>query len=89
MLSSDEAEKVFDAIDVNELSESEAEALVAAVQDAPESVRTAFEKEVNIFGGAVDSYVPIGSTIPVSERRTLIAVVAVSFAAPIVARRKW
>lgn len=84
-----EATEVFAALNVDELSDTEAEALVAAVQEAPAEVRESFEEEVNIFSGAVDTYVPLGSTIPVSQRRALIVVTVTMFAATIVTRQKW
>jgi len=75
-LSSEEATAVFEAIEVDNLSTEEAQAIVEAVQDAPAEVREAFEEEINIFSPGFDNYVPLGSNIPVSTRRTLIAVAA-------------
>ena len=75
-LSSEEATAVFEAIEVDNLSVEEAQAIVEAVQDAPAEVREAFEEEINIFSPGFDNYVPLGSNIPVSTRRTLIAVAA-------------
>lgn len=88
-LTADEAKEVFATLDVAELSEEQAEALVAAVQEAPVEVRESFEAEVNIFGGAVDTYVPLGSAIPVSQRRALIVVSVTLLGAAIVTSRKW
>jgi len=88
-LTPDEATEVFEALDVEELSDQQLDALVVAVQEAPQEVREAFEEEINIFGGAVDTYVPIGSAIPVSQRRALIVVTVTMFAASIVTTRKW
>jgi len=88
-LTAEEASEVFATLDVTELSEEQAEALVAAVQEAPAEVRESFEAEVNIFGGAVDTYVPLGSTIPVSQRRALIVVSVTLLGAAIVTARKW
>lgn len=50
--------------------------VVQVVQEAPPEVRNVFEEEVNIFGGAVDDYVPTGSNITVEERRVVVAAVA-------------
>jgi hypothetical protein len=75
-LSSEQAVAVFDAIVVSELSTQEIQAIVEAVQDAPAEVRQAFEQEINIFAEGFDEYVPLGSTVPVGTRRTLIAVAA-------------
>lgn len=72
-VSSDEAEAVFEALAVDELSDTQIDALVAAVQEAPTEVREAFEDKIDVFGEGFDNYVPLGSTIPVSARRTLIA----------------
>ena len=63
-------------MDVAELSDAQTEALIAAVQDAPTEIREEFEDTIDIFGEGLDTYVPTGSTIPVGERRTLIAVTA-------------
>jgi anthranilate phosphoribosyltransferase len=75
-VSSDQAEAVFEALSVSELTNTEVAALVEAVQEAPTEVRAAFEKEIDIFGEGLDDYVPLGSSIPVGTRRTLIAVTA-------------
>jgi len=69
-----QAEAIFETIIVEDLTAADGEAIVAAVQDAPTKVRKAFESAINVFTGLFDSYVMIGSTIPVDERRTLVAV---------------
>jgi hypothetical protein len=68
-----QAEQLFNEIAPTELSPDEAEAVVEAVQEAPNSVRKAFESVLNIFQGFADNYVPLNSTVPVSTRRALIA----------------
>ncbi len=83
-LTSEEATEVFDSLEVSELSDEQAEALVEAVQDAPEEVRAAFEEEVNIFDNKFNSYVPIGSNINVGQRKVLVAATGVLFMAPTV-----
>jgi hypothetical protein len=80
-ITTDQAEALFGEISTGELSEVEAEQVVAAVQDAPPSVRQAFESVLNIFSGFADNYVPFDSRIPVSERRALVALGAVLLAA--------
>jgi choline kinase len=75
-LSTEQAVAVFDAIVVADLSTQEIDAIVEAVQDAPAEVREAFEQEINIFAEGFDEYVPLGSTVPVGTRKTLIAVAA-------------
>lgn len=87
-VSGEEATKLFEVLEMDELSEEQAAQLVEAVQSAPVEVRESFEETINIFGGQVDTYVPLGSTIPVSQRRALIAITAALFAAPVVVQRK-
>ena len=72
-----QAEQLFTQITPTELSPDEAEAVVEAVQEAPDSVRQAFEAVLNIFQGFADTYVPLNSTVPVKTRRALIALGAV------------
>ena len=76
-VTSEQATALFEEIAPTELSPAEAEAVVAAVQDAPSSVRKAFESVLNIFQGFADTYVPLNSTVPVKTRRALIALSAV------------
>ena len=80
-ITGDQAEALFEEISTEELTVAEAEQVVAAVQDAPPSVRQAFESVLNIFSGFADNYVPFDSRIPVSERRALVALGAVLLAA--------
>jgi hypothetical protein len=87
-ITTDQAEQLFNEIAPTELSPDEAEAVVEAVQEAPSSVRKAFESVLNIFQGFADNYVPLNSTVPVSTRRALIALGAVFLTvAPAPARR--
>ena len=83
-ISSEEATQIFDAIDTGELSTVQAEQLITAVQDAPESVRNAFESEINVFGENFGTYVPVDSKVNVTTRKTLIAATGVLFVAPTV-----
>jgi hypothetical protein len=76
VLTSEQATQVFEALDVTELDNTQLEALAEAVSDAPTEVKEAFEDEVDIFSDGLDTYVPVDSKIPVSERRTLIAIAA-------------
>ena len=87
-VTAEEATQIFEALVVDDLSEEQLVALVAAVQDAPTAVRESFEAEVNVFGGAVDTYVPIGSTVPVGTRRTLIVITLMTSMIPVPNRRK-
>ena len=78
----EQAQEIFEALDIEALDAAEITALVEAVQDAPTEVREAFEEAINVFDGAVDSYVPIGSTVPISTRRLVIAAGALLSAVP-------
>lgn len=78
----DQAEELFAALDEDTLTEAEGAALVAAVQDAPVSIRALFEDQVNIFAGATDSYIPLGSTVPVGTRRVIIITTGLLVAMP-------
>lgn len=87
-VTAEEAQEIFQALDINELDPAEIAQLIDAVQDAPREVREAFESEVNVFDGAVDSYVPIGSTVPISTRRLIIAAGALLAAVPVAPSRR-
>ena len=73
-LSTQEVEQIFEELIINDLTPEQAEELVETLVKAPKKVKKAFEAKVNIFSGEVDDYVPTNQSIPVSERRTLIAV---------------
>ena len=83
-VTSEQATEIFDAVEVSDLSDAQADQLIEAVQDAPEEVRAAFEEQINIFGGKFNKYVPIGSVINVGQRKVLIAATGVLFIAPTV-----
>jgi hypothetical protein len=86
----DQATEIFDAVDISAVTSEEASQLISAVQDAPTEVKEAFETEINVFQGAIDTYVPLGSSISVGERRVVVAVSAVIVVAPapIISRRR-
>lgn len=88
-MTKEEAAEIFEAIDIESLSSEQLIELVAEVQSAPQEVREAFEKSVDIFSGKTDTYVPLGSKIPVGQRRVLIVVGVVTAMIPAVQRRKW
>jgi len=77
VLTNAEAEQVFEQVAVEELTEDQAVELVDAVQDAPSSVRKAFEAVLNMFEGFADEYVMTNQTVPIKTRRALIALSAV------------
>ena len=66
--------EIIEEIDYDELSDEQVEEIATIIQDASEEVREAFEEEVNVFAGATETYVPVGSTVPVEDRRVIIAV---------------
>jgi hypothetical protein len=81
----DQATEIFDAVDITNVTPEEAAQLVNAVQDAPTEVRSAFEEQINVFDGAVDSYQPLGSAVNVGQRRVVVAVGAVLSSLPTLA----
>ena len=81
VITQDQASQIFEALDLNQLSDNQLDEVIAAVQDAPTEVREAFETEINIFDGAADTYVPIGSAVPISSRRVVIATTGIVVAA--------
>lgn len=74
VITESEAEQLFSEVVPAELSEEQAALIVEAVQSAPKEVREAFEAVIDIFGSQFENYVPTGSNIPVSQRRTLVAI---------------
>ena len=88
-ITEEEATQVFEALVIDDLTDAQLEELVASVQEAPTEVREAFEKTVDIFGGGLDTYVPVGSNVPVSTRRTLVTLAAVTMAVAATTRMKW
>lgn len=84
----EQAEQIFDAINIGELSDAEASAIVDAVQDAPTEVRASFEQEIDIYSGKTDSYIPLGSLVNVATRRVLVVSVAFTIAMPVAPTRR-
>jgi hypothetical protein len=76
VISTEQAAQIFEVLDVGALSDTQTEELIAAIESAPTEIREEFEDTIDIFGEGLDDYTPTGSTIPVGERRTLIAVTA-------------
>ena len=70
----DQAEAIFEEIVVEELTAEVAEELVTVLNEAPTKVKKAFQETINVFAGVFDSFQMVGQTIPVGERRTLVAV---------------
>lgn len=86
-LDPDQADQVFAALDIENLTPAQAAAVVAAVQNAPDTVRASFEDKVNIFAGATDTYIPLGSRVPVRTRRVIIITTGLLVAMPSPRRR--
>jgi len=73
-ITQDQAEAIFEEIIVEELTIEQADELVEVLNEAPTKVKQAFQDTINVFAGVFDSFQMVGQTIPVGERRTLIAV---------------
>lgn len=69
----DQASEIFDEIPVGDLDPEQEAELVAAVSDAPTEIKNAFETSIDVYGSGLDEYVPVGSSIDVGDRRTLVA----------------
>jgi hypothetical protein len=70
----DQAEAIFEEIIVEELTTEQADELVEVLNEAPTKVKKAFQETIDVFSGFFDSFQMVGQTIPVGERRTLVAV---------------
>jgi hypothetical protein len=70
----EQAVAVFAAIVVSEVSAESGAAISEALISAPVEVKESFEEEINVFAGVFDTYEPLGSTINVGQRRSVIAV---------------
>lgn len=83
-LSSEQVDAIIDVIEavVENLNDTELLALAETLSAAPESVKEAFEAQIDVFSGKFDTYVPSGSTVSVGKRRAINAVVATVMAAP-------
>jgi hypothetical protein len=69
-----QATEVFAAIVVAEVSEEAGAQIAEALANAGTDVKESFEEEINVFAGVFDTYVALGSSIDVGDRRTVIAV---------------
>ena len=70
----DEVESIVAAVD--DLEPETLTAVAEALSEAPPEVKEQFEEEVNIYDGDFDAYVPSGSNVTVSQRRTIVVVTA-------------
>jgi len=87
-VSADEAQQIFEAIDLETLEPEQLAELIAVVQTASDTVRESFETAINVFDGKTDTYVPLGSTVPISTRRLVVAVGAMLSAVPTASRKQ-
>jgi len=91
VISGEQAEQLFDAVDESALTVEQQIDIVAAVQDAPTEVKEAFENQINIFGGeGFNDYVPVDSNVSVAVRRTIIVgtTILVAMPSPVVRRNR-
>jgi hypothetical protein len=91
-ITGEQAQELFQAIEPAQLSESMAAVISDAMNDpaVPDEVKEAFEGTLNIFGNdGFATYVPLGSSVNVSVRRTIIAgtTILVALPSPAPARR--
>ena len=77
----DKVAQVFRSINSANITEEQGKKIAETVQVADKKVRRSFEKNVNVFAGKFDNYVPLNSKINVEDRRTVVAVSVVSTAA--------
>lgn len=87
-LTPEQATLVFEALDPNQLTDTQAEAIINAIQNAPDTIRKTFEKQINIYSGIFDNYKAVGSTVTVKQRRVMIATVTAMGASVLATRRK-
>lgn len=59
---------------IDQLTPAQIEQVVQVLNKATNKVKKHFEQTVNVYSGKFDSYIPANQTIPVKERRTLIAI---------------
>ena len=76
------------AENIDTLTTEQLDEIAAVVSKAPKAVKEKFESEINIFGGGLDNYTPVGSTVNVGERRTLVVIGAVLTAMPVIAPKR-
>ena len=67
-----EVDAIVEQIDL--LTPAQIEQVVQVLNKATNKVKKHFEATVNVYSGKFDSYIPANQTIPVKERRTLIAI---------------
>jgi hypothetical protein len=91
-ITGEQAQQLFEQIEPAQLSESMAGVIADSMNnpDVPTEVKEAFEETLNIFGNdGFATYVPLGSSVNVAVRRTIIAgtTILVALPSPAPARR--
>lgn len=91
-ITGEQAQQLFEQIEPTQLSESMAAVIADTMNnpDVPTEVKEAFEETLNIFGNdGFSTYVPLGSSVNVAVRRTIIAgtTILVAMPSPAPARR--
>lgn len=84
-ITGEQAQQLFEQIEPAQLSEDMAAVISDAMNnpDVPNEVKEAFESTLNIFGNnGFSTYVPLGSNVNVSVRRTIIAGTTILVALP-------
>jgi hypothetical protein len=76
-LPKDDLETLFSSVPFDKLSLEQEAALVETLTIAPTEVKETFEDMVDVYGEGLDDYVPVGSSIDVGTRRSIIAVTTV------------
>ena len=74
----EQLETVFTALDTQQIDETTKAEISTVMQTAPEAARRGFESEVDLYRSGFNSYVPVGSHIPIETRRALVASTAVT-----------
>ena len=87
VLTDDQVAELVASINEETLTDEQAAVLSDAMTNAPENVKTEFENQINVFGGQFDSYIPVGSAVSVSVKRTIVAGAAAVLPGLIPARR--
>ena len=72
-ITAEEAIELFDSIDTEVLSEEQKSEMSDVLSNADDSIKEAFEEEIDIYGDGFDTYVPQGSAIDVQTRRAVLA----------------
>lgn len=81
-LTTEELVAAVEDLDFEELTEEQVEAVANAMTGAPPKVKKVFEETVDIFGAGLNDYVPVGSKIPVRQRRLIVAATTLVFVIP-------